>query len=99
MSLEQFILAGSSIPPGVNARANTSLILPPQIPDLIGVKERRFLDHTGIVRHRTIGDLMRYTTLAQDSFITENRQGIDGAPVFPTHRFSDSQLYALALYI
>ena len=35
-----------------------------QIPDLIGVKERRYLDRTGLVRHRDIGDLMRYAALA-----------------------------------
>src|SRR5258706_91382 len=65
-SLEEFIEAGEAIPPGVTARANTSIILAPQIPDLIGVQDRRFLDHTGLIRQRDIGDLMRYSTLSQD---------------------------------
>ena len=30
-----------------------------KIPDLIGVRDRRYLDATGFVRHRDIGDLMR----------------------------------------
>src|SRR2546425_5198273 len=51
-SLSQFIEAGEAIPPGVTARSHTSMILAPQIPDLIGVQERRFLDHTGLIRHR-----------------------------------------------
>lgn len=64
MSLDELIGAGGAIPPGVNARANTNLFFPPQTLDLIGVQERRFLDHTGLIRHREIGDLMRYSSLA-----------------------------------
>jgi hypothetical protein len=98
MSLNQFIEAGLAVPPGVSVRANTSLVLPPQIPDLIGVRERVFLDHTGIVRHRNIGDLMRYTTLAQDFFVAEVH-GEGGARRMPSQRYSDAQLYALSLYL
>ena len=36
-SIAEFVQAGEEIPPGVTARANTSMILPPQIADLIGV--------------------------------------------------------------
>ena len=68
MSLDGLIAAGEAIPPGVTARANTSMFLPPQIPDLIGVKDRHYLDHTGLIRQREIGDLMRYSSLAQDVF-------------------------------
>ena len=98
MSLNQFIEAGLAAPPGVSVRANTSLVLPPQIPDLIGVRERVFLDHTGIVRHRNIGDLMRYTTLAQDFFVAEVH-GEGEARRMPSQRYSDAQLYALSLYL
>lgn len=100
MTLEQLIAAGEAIPPGVTARANTSMVLPPQIPDLIGVRARRFLDHTGLVRHRSIGDLMRYSSLAQDMF-TCDRYGtanVAQSPA-PPSRYSDAQLYALALYV
>lgn len=89
MPLEDLIAAGEAIPPGVNARSNTSLFLPPQIPDLIGVKDRLYLDHTGMVRHRGVGDLMRYSSLAQD---------IAGS-ARPGSRYSDEQLYALSLYL
>jgi len=100
MTLAEFVRAGEEIPPGVTARANTSMILPPQIPDLIGVRERRFLDHTGLVRHRGIGDLMRYSSLAQDLF-SQDRFGSAGAKsAGPAQvRYSDAQLYALAQYL
>ena len=56
---------GRAIPPGVQARHGTGLHIPAQIPDLIGVQDRRYLDHTGLVRHRGIADLMRYAALNQ----------------------------------
>ena len=46
-------------------RVNTSLSYPPLVPSLIGVKERRYLDHTGLVQQRSIADLMRYAALVQ----------------------------------
>ncbi len=100
MPLKDLIAAGEAIPPGVTARSNTSMFLPPQIPDLIGVKERRYLDHTGLVRHRGIGDLMRYTSLAQDLF-SFDRYGESQPPKPGGHgtRYSDEQLYALVLYL
>lgn len=100
MNLEEFIEAGRQIPAGVTARANTSMILPPQIPDLIGVRERKYLDHTAIVRQRGIADLMRYSSLAQELF-SQDRYGanppLSAKP--PAVRYSDPQLYALALYL
>jgi hypothetical protein len=100
LTLEEFVRAGTGIPPGVTARANTSMILPPQIPDLIGVQERRYLDHTGLIRQRSIGDLMRYSSLAQDLFVMD-RYGSQPASKStpPAARYSDEQLYALARYL
>jgi hypothetical protein len=100
MTLDEFIAAGEAIPPGVTARANTSVLLPPQIPDLIGVSERKFLDHTGLIRQRGIGDLMRYSTLAQDVF-NADRYGAaaPASATMPAARYSDAELYALASYL
>jgi hypothetical protein len=100
MSFEELIAAGEAIPPGVTARSHTSLLVPPQIPDIIGVQERQYLDHTGVVRHRSIGDLMRYSTLVQD-LIGFSRHGDSDVvpPGRPSARFSDEQLYALVLYL
>ena len=100
MSLDELIAAGEAIPPGVTARSHTSMILPPQIPDIIGVKDRRFLDHTGLVQHRGIADLMRYSTLVQDTIGLARYGESEPAPQSPKGtRYSDEQLYALAQYI
>jgi hypothetical protein len=104
-----------AIPPGVQARTGTSNLYPVQIPDLIGVERRRFLDHTGLVRQRSVGDLMRYAALNQgmdrlSSFGTFQPASVDHdakALSDPAHlqnaflsaRYSDEQLYALALYL
>jgi hypothetical protein len=107
MSLEQLIQAFEAIPPGVNARHGTGLWSPAQIPDLIGVRDRRYLDHTGLVRHRDIGDLMRYAALNQDADMLSSYG--DFRPLAAIvgqipdasdlSRYSDEQLYALARYV
>jgi hypothetical protein len=92
-----------AIPAGVCARQGSSPFYPPRIPDLFGVKDRKYLDATGHVRHRDTGDLMRYAAL---------NQGMDELSCYGTWRpteplpepgtlgrYSDEQLYALALYL
>jgi len=86
---------------GVIARENGSPLYPAKIPDLIGIRDRKYLDHTGTHRHRGVGDLMRYAALITGSDPME----------FGTHRlltpeqrrvpfrYSDETLYALAQYI
>src|SRR5579863_4616930 len=107
MSLDEIADALSAIPSGMTDRRGSSLFHPVQTPDLIGVRSRTFLDHTGLVRQRSIGDLMSYAALNQDvgglarysGFIPE---GV-GAGTLPDPvervRYSDEQLYALALYL
>jgi hypothetical protein len=100
MSLDELIAAGEAIPAGVTARSHTSMFLPPQIPDIIGVQERRFLDHTGLVKHRGVADLMRYSTLVQDTIGLARYGESERTPqVTKSTRYSDEQLYALARYI
>ena len=101
-SLDELVAAGRAIPPGVTARSFTSLYAPPQIPDLIGVKDRRFLDHTGFVRHNEIADLMRYSSLAQDMLAYARFGDLPPARTPAAGkglRYSDAQLYALARYL
>jgi hypothetical protein len=77
------------------------------VPDLIGVKDRRYLDHTGLVRHRSIGDLMRYGAFNQDTqllgrygdFIPAGINFRELPDPATRGRYSDEQLYALALYL
>jgi hypothetical protein len=91
--------------PGVFARQGTSRSHPVHIPSLIGIRDRRYLDATGLVRHRSIGDLMRYAVINmgldlsahfgdfQPSSKTTAFHGEEGT------RYSDEQLYAMALYL
>ena len=91
------------------ARHGTSPLVPVKVPDLIGVRDRRYLDATGLARHRGIGDLMRYAAMNQTtdlhaaygSFVPLDNRG-DPVQFFKargTGRYSDEQLYALSLYV
>jgi RoxA-like, cytochrome c-like len=63
MSVDEINTVKAAMPLGVVARHGTSFFSPAQIPDLIGLRDRRYFDHTGLMRHRDIGDLMRYAAL------------------------------------
>jgi hypothetical protein len=108
MSLEQLAATHEAIPPGVVARHRSSPLDPTQVPDLIGVRDRRHLDRTGLQLHRSIVDLMRYAALNQgaddlasyDGFIPADGRSFKSLPDPATQsRYSDEQLYALALYL
>ena len=99
-----------AIPPGVLARHRSSPWYPPHIPSLIGVEQRRYLDASGLQQQHSIVDLMRYAALNQGAddlasyadFVPADIPKFRKAPeprnaVFG--RYSDEQLYALALYI
>ncbi len=102
---EEYALEIAARRPGMFFRQGTSWSHPVHIPSLIGLQDRRYLDATGLVRNRSIGDLMRYAIL---------NQGLDTLAHFGSFqpsksatrfsaeqgtRYSDEQLYALALYI
>ena len=112
MSLQEFVEMQATFPPGIIPRQRGSPLFPNQVPDLIGIKDRRYLDRTGLQTHRSIGDLMRYAAM--------NRGIMDGGDAFADHngfipgdvprfqqlpdpstrsRYSDDQLYALASYL
>ena len=82
------------------------------MPDLIGVKDRHYLDRTGLQQQRSIVDLMRYAALNQggddlatnDGFVPADMPDFRALPdpadpVRVGGRYSDEQLYALALYV
>ena len=110
MSIEQMASLHEAIPPGVMARHRTSPFYPVQVPDLIGVQDRHYLDRTGLQLHRSIADLMRYAAMNQGADAVADFKGFIplGGPNFdqlpepdksPLQRYSDEQLYALALYL
>ena len=103
MSIDELANVYDRVPAGVTTRVNLSLFQPAQIPDLIGVKDIRHLDHTGMVVQRSAADLMRYTALVQgaNSF---DRFGtfalLENLPDPKNlERYSDEQLYALAKFL
>ena len=103
MSLSELSAVMQAISPGSCARQGTSPFYPAAIPDLIGVKDRLYLDSTGVTRQRSIGDLMRYAALNQGAdnltLYGQFRPAGDLPAASTQSRYSDEQLYALALYI
>jgi len=103
MTLEEITSVLDAIPQGVCARQGTSPFFPARIPDLIGVKDRRYLDASGLVRHRSIGDLMRYAALNQGADLLSMYGSFRPRGELPDpskkSRYSDEQLYALALFL
>jgi hypothetical protein len=91
--------------PGAFPRQGTSGTHPVRVPSLVGVADIKYLDATGLVRNRGIGDIMRYAII-NEGLDTLAYYG-DFQPTAHTTafsaeegtRYSDEQLYALALYI
>ena len=96
LSVEELLDALSRVPAGVSSRDGATFDSPPQIPDLIGIRDRRHLNHTGTHLHRSVGDLMRYATLAQGAESTSSWGDfrLVDAPTPFVVRFTDEALYA-----
>jgi processive rubber oxygenase RoxA-like protein len=58
MTLDEIAGMHDAIPPGVIARQRSSPFSPVQVPDLIGIKDRRYFDRTALQQHRSIIDLI-----------------------------------------
>lgn len=113
MSTTELRDAWAAIPPGVIARQGTSVFAPPAVPDLIGIANRRYLDKTGLGRHRGVADLMRYAAMNQTldvlgdygGFVPDAADGRTrtepGRAGFSgaNDRYSDAQLYALGQFL
>ncbi len=86
---------------GVVARFNGSPFFPTKIPDLIGIQNRKYLDHTATHRLRDVTDVMRYAALISccdladfgpHQMLPEQQRKIQ-------IRFSNDLLFALAEYL
>jgi hypothetical protein len=108
MSIDEIASAFDAVPPGASLRHRSNSFLAVQVPDLIGVKDRRYLDRTGLELHRSIGDLMVYAAMNQGADMLASFAGFipADAPRFQqlpgpeaSSRYSDEQLFALALYL
>ncbi|MEO8597420.1 MAG: di-heme oxidoredictase family protein [Candidatus Solibacter sp.] len=89
-------LRGGALP-----RWNGSFYFPAKIPDIIGIKDRKYIDHTGTHLNRGIGDLMRYAALVSWAESTDfgSHKILEENAELPRARRSDEALYALALYM
>lgn len=103
MTASQVLTAYDAHSSGVAALEGTNLFLPPRIPDLSGIKDRRYLGATGSHRHLDQADLMRYAALHSgfDLYTQYGDYRPSGALPDPAtlSRLSDAQLYALAVYL
>lgn len=87
--------------PGTFSRFNGSPYYITKIPDLIGLKDRRYIDHTGTHINRSPEDIARYAALVsvaddgsigQYKFLDEKQRRLD-------FRFSDEALYAIGKFV
>jgi mono/diheme cytochrome c family protein len=87
--------------PGIFPRWNGSPYYVTKIPDLIGLKDRKYIDHSATHRHRGPGDIMRYAALVTVAeavvfgphhMVTEEQRTVQP-------RLPDEALYALTLYL
>jgi len=101
MSMQEMGALFGSHPLGMAVRPNGSPFYPAKIPDLIGIGDRKWIDHTGTHRNRGIGDLMRYAALISccDSMDFGQYRLLDERQHRMVYRFPDELLYALATYI
>ena len=83
------------------ARWNGSLYYPAKVPDLIGIRDRKYIDHTATHLHRGIGDLIRYAALVSFAEAADfgSYHVLSPGATRVKARLSDEALYALALYI
>ncbi len=86
---------------GVTDRPNGSIYYVTKVPDLIGFRDRKFIDHTATHRHRSVGDLMRYAALVEysDSMDFGHYRMLSDAQRKVRVRWPDELLFALAQYI
>ena len=94
-------LFGAAAAPGLFPRWNGSAFYPTKIPDLIGIKDRKYIDHTATHQHRGPGDLMRYAALvtySDSSDFGPHRMLTDEQRHVP-FRAPDEVLYALTMFI
>jgi hypothetical protein len=86
---------------GTFARFNGSPYFMTKIPDLIGIKDRRYIDHTGTHINRGPEDIARYAvfvSVADDGSIGPHKF-FDEKQRKLAHRFSDEAVYAIGKFV
>jgi hypothetical protein len=114
-SVDEIVQYFRSMPAGVSDRQGCGYGYPLTMPSLIGVKDMKYLDHTGLMRHDGPGDMMRYAAFNQGMDMLTSYNGYvpggkDNALLpassewnhpfgYVGKRYTDAQLYALTQYI
>jgi mono/diheme cytochrome c family protein len=103
LTREEMVRRAAAIQSSVFGRQGTGQGHPVHGASLIGVRDLQYLDATGLVRNRSIGDLMRYAIANQGldtlAHYGDFQPGVTNFSGEEGTRYSDEQLYALALYI
>jgi len=103
LTKDAYIAAIEAQRPGVFARQGTSYNHPVRVPSLVGIADLKYLDATGLVRNRSIADIERYAVLNEGmdtlGHYGDFQPGHTGFSAEEGTRYSDEELYALALYI
>lgn len=103
MSAAEVAAVDSATIPGTFARFNGSPFFTTRMADLIGVKDRRYLDATGTHRNRGPEDIARYGVLVATTddgsigphkFLDDEQRRVG-----LSYRYSDEAMYALALFL
>ena len=87
--------------PGTFARFNGSPYYTTKVPDLIGIKDRKYIDHTATHRLRGPADVMRYAALVSccDSADFGPHRLLSDAQRQIAYKIPDTLAFALAQYI
>jgi hypothetical protein len=87
--------------PGTFARFNGSPYYTTKVPDLIGLKDQKYIDHTGTHRLRGSADVMRYAALVSccDSADFGPHRILSDAQRTILYKFPDALAFALGQYI
>jgi hypothetical protein len=101
MSGDEIAALFAAQPPGAIDRVNGSPFFLTKVPDLIGIRDRRYIDHTATHKHRNAGDLMRYAALVEccDSLDFGSHHLLTGTQRKMFFHWPDELLYALAQYV
>jgi mono/diheme cytochrome c family protein len=93
-------LFGSN-PPGTAARFNGSPYFPTQVPDLNGIRDRKYIDHTATHRLRGSDDVARYAVLVGCCEVADfgPHRLLIGKQRDILYRFPDEVVHAIAKYL
>ena len=99
MTRAQINAVEASNPVGTIARFNGSPYYPTQVPDLIGIKDRKYIDHTATHQLRGPADLMRYAAVVSccDSAEFGSHRLLPGQKIL--YKIPDHLAFALAQYV